>query len=655
MSYLHFPSLVFSGDFLSDVSTVNNQTYHYNNDTFIPSYQEFGKGATNGWWNPVGGAIFDFQNCTVKGLHYGDGSAYLFPDLNGLVGQFITGADGRATGKMVDLDPQQQGCSELWAIKLRITTKNNELILEGDMDATGFRDLQYRQSGGGSVNGQPLGGTWTTVLNNVKWGERAEASPFLKKLKATTQYNRLSLNLNAYGYYYNHAEDGRFSMGGILGAIGPWFVGEPSTFAGCRRLYGVVQNVAPNGQPIIYFSNSNFLFDQAARRLTFDFGSSFPIANSMGKIDLTAKLLVAVSRQAVNAGLAPNPVEIDPAEVTLIGEVEYVAGDDWLNDTCGIVSFDDLSAEIMDLLKDHQVVLLTTNSSGTYSLLARESINGYLLRADNFVQRLDAGQSNFVNFYAYQWGNPLANNTITLLLQPPTPVVPKGQGTQSEKNNPVDIPGNNYPTDGISFAHAIRTDANGFAQLKITGNAIHNPRGYLDGQIYFLDYQLQNFGPDPAEGPYNNDNIFVHLRDFYEIPENPTWDDIAYTMIQYANLYPIMSKYLVDLSDPEAIIKKKDIVAFAFSQQINDPLYMPVTRDLSENKRLTILKWLQNPIILPKKKLSKAKGAKEKELAASPAQLGKALTEKQMKLKNAVRAKQGEGISVAEFPDLFIF
>ena len=67
-------------------------------------------------------------------------------------------------------------------------------------------------------------------------------------------------------------------------------------------------------------------------------------------------------------------------------------------------------------------------------------------------------------------------------------------------------------------------------------------------------------------------------------------------MIQYSNLYPIMSKYLVDLSDPEAIKKKKDIVEFAFSRDIDDPIYMPVTRDLSENKRLTILKWLQNPM-----------------------------------------------------------
>ncbi len=74
MSYLHAPRLVFTGDFLSDVSTVNNDTAHYNNTTFQPNFQEPGKGATNGWWNPEGGAVFDFQNCSVKQIFLPDGT-----------------------------------------------------------------------------------------------------------------------------------------------------------------------------------------------------------------------------------------------------------------------------------------------------------------------------------------------------------------------------------------------------------------------------------------------------------------------------------------------------------------------------------------------------------------------------------------------------
>ena len=61
MAYLNAPRLIFSGDFLSDVSTVNNDTAHYNNATFQPNFQEFGKGSANGWWNPEGGAVFDFH------------------------------------------------------------------------------------------------------------------------------------------------------------------------------------------------------------------------------------------------------------------------------------------------------------------------------------------------------------------------------------------------------------------------------------------------------------------------------------------------------------------------------------------------------------------------------------------------------------------
>lgn len=68
-------------------------------------------------------------------------------------------------------------------------------------------------------------------------------------------------------------------------------------------------------------------------------------------------------------------------------------------------------------------------------------------------------------------------------------------------------------------------------------------------------------------------------------------------MIQFANLYPIMSKFFINFADPNAVVAKKEILKFAFTRDIHDPIYMPVTRDLSENKRLTILKWLDNPII----------------------------------------------------------
>ncbi|KAA2243550.1 hypothetical protein F0L74_13740 [Chitinophaga agrisoli] len=636
MSYLNATHLVFSGDFLSDVSTVNNDPAHYNNATFQPSFQEFGQGASNGWWNPEGGATFQFQNCTVKKVSLKNGQTLTEPAADIVIGKLIRGAEGRNTGKMVDLDPQEQGSSELWGVKFRLVSVNNETLLEGDIRPTGFRDLQTRQQTGGQVNGQPFGGTWTSVVENITWGPLAERSPFLAELKATTQQNRISINLNAYGYYYAHAADGRFSMGRILGTIAPWEEEEPDTFAACRRLYGIYVTKVNNGLPIIFFSNTNFAFDAARKSVSVDFGSSFPIADSMGGIVLKEKLYLAVSKVAVTDSFSTTPVTTNSNSVVIIGEVPYESGPDWLNNTGGIVTLNNINNEAAALLENHQLVLLRPSGLGQYTIIAREAINGVVVRCDNFVNRLDYNQTNQLHLYAYQWGQPMKNVALTVTLEKPTAITPVGP------TNPIcELPGNNYPANGISFNTTVKTDKYGRAVLPLTGNRIDNPRLYIDGQIYILDYQLDTQPQDPAMGPLANDNIFIHLRDYFEIPAEPQWSDIATTMTQFANLYPIMSKYLVNLADPVAMATKRDILKFAFSQNIHDPIYMPVTRDLSENKRLTILKWLENPVVATKQE--KAGLILPGELLASPAEPDAAPTINQERLKNAVRAKNGAG------------
>jgi len=604
------------------------------------------RNSANGWWNPEGGAVFDFQDCTVKQLISKDGTV---TNTGSLIGELVKGADGRATGKMVDLDPQQQGCSQLWAVRLRILTKQDELLLDGYIEATAFRDLQYRQTGGIAINGQPLGGTWTSVLKDITWGEKAADYAFFKELKETTQGDKLSVNLNGFGYYYNHADNGRFSLEKILGAIGPWFEGEPDTFVPHRRLYGIVNQSTSARGTQVFFSNTNFLFDQAARRLSIDFGASFPVANSLGTVQRNNEYVIGISHRKLANYISKTVEAVEAADFTELGSINYQSTDYWLTETGGFVDIEGISEKNAAMLANKQLVLLNRKSDGTYTLIARESIDGYLLRADNFVQRLDYNDINEVNFYAYQWGEKLKSGTIKIDMQPATPITPKGP------NNPIsEIPGNNYPRDGVTFEETIDLKE-GFAPLKLTGNKIINPRGYIDGQIYSLDYALDGISNDPAEGPMNNDNISIHLRDYFEVPEKPTWSDIADLMTQFSNLYPIMSKYIVDLSDPVAVRKKTEVLTFAFSRNIADPIYMPVTRELSEPKRETILKWLAEPAGKESKEellALKSKNSMEKKLAESPAKPDQQLTTKQEKLKTAMRAKRGEFVLKEEFNNL---
>jgi hypothetical protein len=82
----------------------------------------------------------------------------------------------------------------------------------------------------------------------------------------------------------------------------------------------------------------------------------------------------------------------------------------------------------------------------------------------------------------------------------------------------------------------------------------------------------------------------------YDIPPIPTWvDDVRPIFQQFADLYPVM-KPIVDLSSYDDVVAKRAKIKYVFNLPITNPGYMPVTRDLSDAKRLMILKWLDNPL-----------------------------------------------------------
>jgi hypothetical protein len=81
---------------------------------------------------------------------------------------------------------------------------------------------------------------------------------------------------------------------------------------------------------------------------------------------------------------------------------------------------------------------------------------------------------------------------------------------------------------------------------------------------------------------------------------------------------------------------------------------MPVTRDLSENKRKTILKWLDNPIIDIKHTVAEVKGI-SKSIVGSDALEVTNLTVEQQKFKDATKAKNGTVKSFPVLTNLFEF
>ena len=592
MSYLDSASLVFTGDFRCDVSTVNNDVRHYDIKTFQKRFQLPANNQTNlmnGWWNPDGGALFQFINCKVQHCVGEDGAV----DKNhNLVGMAVTNSGDRSGGKMVDLDPQMQMTSELWGVKLTLNNPDGVPYLVADILPTGFRDLQTRQflpngNANPAPNGQPLGANFYSVLYNIQWGGGYEKVPLLADLKASADANfdRLSLNLVTFGYYYNR-QAARFSLGKIIGSIAAWDKESPLKFAPTRRLYGT-------SGPFMSFINCGVNEDK--KWLAMDLGMAIPLTGPEGTVHANfLKMKLAVTNKGISIDGVTNPIAAD--QITEIGEIDIADAKTWLAETGGIVSFSWASADtdISSLLAEGQLVILqeSQDAAGQTQLtqIAHEAVNGLYLRADQNVHRIDPGQSFDTDFYLYKRGKPLANRQVVVTLDPK--VTGAGGGPSNDPDPPTaPIPPNNVPVGKVEVTSPIPTDAHGRTTITLTGTDPGNPRGYIDGQIYLFSYELATV-PKAQLNQYFNDKVIIHLRDAFEVPEKPNWKDVRDIWVQFGNLYPIMSHHIMDFSVREEILKQRQILDFAFTRDIHDALYMPVTRDLSQNKMDTLIKWL---------------------------------------------------------------
>jgi hypothetical protein len=170
-------------------------------------------------------------------------------------------------------------------------------------------------------------------------------------------------------------------------------------------------------------------------------------------------------------------------------------------------------------------------------------------------------------------------------------------GLGTDKTDGPDTPSADVPVIGVPEAallfapESVETGPDGTAQVTFTTTEPGNPRGYIDGQVYLVDYRLPGQA-NTAHHPF--DYIAVHVREAVAEVENPSWQlDIEPIFTQYANLYPIMSRQLVNLADLADVHCHKRLLQLAFSLDIGDPNYMPVTRDLSEWKRQMIVRWLE--------------------------------------------------------------
>ncbi len=579
MSYLSGLRLHFAGKFQTNVSTVNNDAYHFNNAAFKAQYQQMqgpNMSPPNGWFNPQGDGTFHLLGCTVTSAHLPTGAV---ASSDPVLGHVVADSDTTVPGKLVDLDPEQQLTSQIFGLTVRIADTDGNTLMSGDFEASAFYDIWDRglQAGGGDTN---AGAYWQSVLTNLSWGD-VSGSAFLTALQSAAETSLLSIKFNMDGINMSFG-DPDFMCGRLVGTIGPQSASEPHQLVLGRHF---MSKAGANGNFFRPAGLVNFFparVDDDLGALLLDLGNALPTTIAGGPIADIGDLSVGYLAPGESGGRAQ--------QVGVIAAATYAQAS-WYETTAGVVALP-LTDDQRTQVAEHPLVLWNTDKN----VYTQEAPGGGYLRADNFVYRLSPGDSVDVTVVATRYGQPLADTEIGF-------VIDNGQLQPTPDSAPFAgaSPPVGEPASAIPIPPSATTDANGIAHLRFTcgdpGNVrwFNNQQDYgIDGQVYgvrpsFIDKSLDG-GPVDQWGFVS----FLIWSSWRAAGTPPTWTDVEPIFRQYANLYPVMSRFL-DLGGYASVVENAWLLTLAFSLPIDDPNHMPVTRDLSPAKRAAILAFLADP------------------------------------------------------------
>ena len=584
MSYLNALRLHFAGRFQANVSTVNNDPAHFHNAAFLASYQDMETSqAFNGWFNPQGDAAWRLLGCRVTSAWMPAGAVGAGdPVLEAMVAD----SDTRPPAKLVDLDSEQQLVSEIWGLQVRIATADGTTLLAGDFEPAPFIDIWDRSTGG--TDDAAAGAMYQSVLTRLEWAD-VSSSVFLTALKQAAGDGVLSIKFNVDSFNMNFTSPD-FMTGRIAGTIGPASRSEPRHLIMGRQFMAAA---APNPNFFIPAGGINFcvgVVDAAAGLIYLDLGNALT-TGANGGINDQGDLILTVSgaptSPADGAGTVA-PIGTIPSR----GPAGYSSDPEWYARTAGIVVLP-IGAALLPRVQSSPLTL-----SGEPGVSISEWSNGAFVRADRFVYRLSPGDSVRIPVYAMQWGRPLGNAALACQLDPSQLQVGKpGPGQPYVAPSPPVA----TPTTALTFDGSLTANSEGVANLTIHAHDPGTPRWFSNGADYGIDGQVYGLRPGFSNsaqfsGPDNQWNFVSLLVWSGFTPADPvTWTDVQQTFQQYANIYPVMNRFL-NLADYDSVVANTWLLQLAFGLDPADPNAMPVTRDLSPAKRQAILTWLKKPL-----------------------------------------------------------
>lgn len=642
MSYLDLPRLHFSGLFYTGPSTINNTTQNYIPSTDLEDAPNQYDPNVAGW-NPTGVAQWWLEECSVLSAVGTAGNEITSSTDDPVIGASVLSpspttpmSDG-ATGfydiaKMVDLDPDQQGRSALYGVRISVTLPNGAGF-QGLLTVAELRQLNGRIAGAQSSYGAV--GNWMGTLQDVVWSGDIAASSMLSALR-TNATEGLAVKLTVDLHQNNQANvftaGDLFCYGRVLGSIGPALAGELSQVVPGR----CVQTYPPPAPPTPPQPPAAVVAEASASSARLLQGRDL-VVSKLAATPVAAEAAIAAQPPApwnpAFCVIRSNPpgafLHIDIGGCTLLqstgsGQTFHSDGTFVVSDGIEVGVMNPASQQFTPLTNGAlsltgRYVPLTSpskncvevNNSGVFTItltasdvtlaaatpiaiavngtvVAAEFSSGYWIDVDVASQRLQCGGTNGeTQIMVRQWGQPVVGVAPPLSawwVQLFQWILVGGQWT-----NPPTLPVSNDLA--LSFT---TTDSNGLASVTTTIDvadmtlpAIRVP---LDSYMYYVSMTDPD-GNAIGDGAGGGVSLSVLLWNPYQAPTNPTWADVGPVMASYARLYPGM-KSILDIGDPTTVSGYAPVILARMKASISDPAFMPVTRDLSPTKTQMVLQWL---------------------------------------------------------------
>lgn len=547
MSYLDVPRLHFAGRFVAKPSTLNNT-----GSNFEPS-------VTNPYpsWNPEGNHFWQFLDCSVQTAVNSDGPITQDP----IITAAVISTDTPTPAKLVDLDTEQQLVSQIWGLQIKVAVSETDYFV-GNFRAVAFNDINFSRETNG-IGDAAASAYFQSVLEDVTWGSEI-SSPFLQQLRSVSP-NSMSIKF-VVDRFNQDTKQGR-----IVGTIGPAFADEPPNFVLGRALRPA------GGNSPLWFAYARV--DQTRQKVLVDLGNSIPTTAPNGTPPDLGTLQVAI---------------IPPSgSPTILGLYDY--SQPAYQATAGIQEYPVTEEQLAALASTPLGVIQTKSPGASPVAPLQEGANCTYVNATQMVYRMNPGDVAEVTLIALQFGQRATNQQINLTLSggllQPAPISAAPPFSPAQPQVPTAMIPVATPTSALTFTTGVTTGADGTATFQMTASDPGNPRGFIDGQVYNVGYswaedQDASFPPDP------NGALSVLVFDTYV--GEPTWEGVQPFLAQYAKLYPFMdSLFPPGLGDP-TIYQPPNTATFQqyLSFPITDSRYMPVTRDMSGDKRRLLLEWL---------------------------------------------------------------